>query len=234
MASAQSAEELNAAAISAYRTGDYATAETLWKSALDEQLSSVDRARLCYNLGNTTYRQDRLTDSIAWFTSCVRITPRDSSAWNNLEFARREAELEPADRGDLKSTVTRILSAVDRAEAGWMMLICILGWAIVLVLEAVQGGSLWRRLSVGGFFVVLLSSAPLVWQLTSHIENPVMIVETPAAALRTEPGDEHTAVAQTAAGTIVEQIDELGDWVRLQTEFGERGWARRSSVFELQ
>ena len=233
--SAQSVENRNATAIEAYRAGDYATAESNWRSLLSEVESPKDRGQLFYNLGNAVYRQERVTEAIAWYTSAIRATPRDSFAWSNLEFARREAELEPADRGDLRSTVARILSAVDRSEAGWMMLLCISLWAVALLLEAVRGGSLWRRLSLLGFVAVLISSAPLAWQLSQQTEHPVaMILEQPAAALRTEPGEEHTTVGQAGAGTTVQLLDELGDWVRVQTDLDERGWTPRSSVFELR
>jgi len=234
-AGAQDLEGLNATAIEAYRAGEYATAETNWVAALSNELSSEDRGRLLYNIGNAVYRQGRVTEAIAWYTSCIRTTPRDGFAWNNLEFARRQAELEAADRGDLRSTVARILSAVDRSEAGWMMLLCIALWSVALIMEAVRGGSLWRRLSLLGFLAVLISSAPLAWQLSEETEFPVaMVIEQPAAALRTEPGAEHSVVAQAGAGTDVQLLDELGDWVRIQTDQEERGWTPRSSVFELR
>ena len=235
IARAQDLEGQNATAIEAYRASDYATAEANWVAALSNELSSEDRGRLLYNIGNAVYRQGRVTEAIAWYTSCIRTTPRDSFAWSNLEFARREKELEAADRGDLRSTVARILSSVDRSEAGWMMLLCIALWSVALIMEAIRGGSLWRRLSFFGFIAVLLSSAPLAWQLSEVKEFPVaMVIEQPAAALRTEPGEEHSAVAQAGAGTTVQLLDELGDWVRVQTDQDERGWAPRSSVFELR
>ena len=234
-AGAQDLEGQNATAIEAYRAGDYATAEANWKAALTNELSSEDRGRLLYNIGNAVYRQGRVTESIAWYSSCIRTTPRDGFAWSNLEFARREKEMPAADRGDLRSTVARILSAVDRSEAGWMMLLCIALWSLALVMEAVRGGSLWRRLSFLGFIAVLISSAPLAWQLSVEKEFPVaMVIEQPAAALRTEPGEEHSAVAQAGAGTRVQLLDELGDWVRIQTDQDERGWTPSSSVFELR
>ena len=225
----------NATAIEAYRAGDYSTAEAVWISALEEDLATADRGQVLYNIGNAVYRQDRVTEAIGWYTSCIGATPRDGDAWNNLEFVRREAELEPADRGDLRSTVARILSSVDRSEAGWMMLLCIALWTFALTMEAVRGGSLWRRLAFLGFLAVLFSSAPLAWQLSTESEySAAMILEQPAAALRTEPGETHPAIAQVGAGSRVYLLDELGDWVRVETELGERGWAPRSMVFELR
>ena len=221
-------------AVGAYRAGDYSSAETLWRSLLNDDLAKPDRAKVLYNLGNAAYRQDELLESIAWYTSAVRTAPRDGEAWRNLEFARREAELEPADRGDLGATTERLLGSLDRDEAGWLVVWFIGAWTLVLLLEAVRGGSLWRRLALVGFPLVVFSAAPLAWQVTHPSIDPVMTIERPSVSLRSEPSDERAPIGQITAGDVVERIDELGDWVRVVAPDGLRGWVPADSVFELK
>ena len=221
-------------AVGAYRAGDFQTAETLWRSLLNENLARADRGKVLYNLGNAAYRQDELMESIGWYTSAVRTAPRDREAWANLEFVRLEAELEPADRGDLAATTQRLLESVDEREASWLILWALGAWLLVLVLEAVRGGSLWRRLSLLGVPIVLLACAPLAWRLTHPEVDPVLVVERPSAPLRAEPKDERSPIGQVTAGDVVERIDRLGEWARIELEDGVRGWVPADAIFDLR
>ena len=220
-------------ALEAYRAGDYATAQTLWRSLLSDDLSTNDRAAVLYDLGNAAYRQGEVMEAIAWYESCVRTTPRDTDAWANLEFTRLEAELEPADRGDLGATIIRLLGSVNRTEAAWLILAALGLWLLALIGEALRGSVLWRRLALLGIPLLLLASMPLAWQLTHRAVDPVMVIELPAASLRTEPKDERSPIGLATAGDVVERIDELGDWVRVESPDGIRGWLPRASVFAL-
>lgn len=221
-------------AVGAYRAGDYETARTIWRSLLTEQLGRADRGKVLYNLGNAAYRSDELMEAVAWYTSCVRTTPRDADAWRNLEFVRREAELEPADRGDLSATTTRLLESVDPDEAGWLVMIALGAWTVVLLLEALRGGAFWRRMALIGVPVVLACAAPLAWRATRHEVAPHLVTERPAAPMRAEPSLEMGPVGQATAGDVVEKVDELGEWARIETADGLRGWVPEESVFELR
>ena len=70
--------------IDAYRHGEYAEAETLWRETLEEELAHGARARLYYNLGNAAWRQDHPMEAVGWYSACLRISPRDSDTWRNL------------------------------------------------------------------------------------------------------------------------------------------------------
>jgi len=232
-AHAQDAEAIGRQAVEAYRAKDYATAETLWKSLLSEFLTPEERARVCYNLGNTAYRDGRVTEAVAWYTMAVRVRPRDAGAWSNLEHARREAGLEPADRGDLRATVLRLLGALDEGEAQWLLLGCLVLWGVALAGEALRGGKLWTRLAWLGLGLVLVGAAPLAHARLSAQTDPVMVVETPSVSLRAEPDLERPPRGQVQAGTVVERIDELPDWVRIESDVAGIGWVPAEAVFEL-
>lgn len=231
---AESPTERFDAAVKAYRSGDFATASTYWRSLLTEELTTAERAVVLYDLGNAAYRQERLMEAIAWYTSSVRSAPRDRDAWTNLELARLEAELEPADRGDLAATTTRLLESLTPAEASWLVLASLGGWLLVLLVEAVRGGALWRRLALLGLPLVLVSAAPFAWQRTHRSVDPVMVIERPSVPLRAEPSLERSPIGQATAGEVVERIDTLGKWVRVELPDGIRGWVPDSSVFQLR
>ena len=229
--SAQESDPVNfEAGVDAYRRGDHATARIVWRSLVDEDMEPEQRAALYYDLGNSNYRMGRLMESVAWYTSAVRTTPRDADAWRNLELVRREAGLSPADRGDLSSTVRRLLGLLDRTEAGWLSLGGLGVFFLTLAGEALRGGSLWRRLAFLGFLAALVTAAPLVWVEATSGEESYMVLDRPAAGLRSEPREDAAAVAQVPSGDEVEAIDELPGWVRVRNAEGDRGWVPVTSV----
>ncbi len=229
----EAAHEDFAAGVEAYRRGDFETARALWSALVHEPLPRAARGVLFYDLGNAAYRTGRELEAVAWYTSAVRAVPRNGDAWSNLEFVRREAGLEPADRGDLSSTLARLLTALDRGEAAWLVLASLGLLALALAGEAVRGGTLWRRLSLAALLWTLVSAAPLAWQLAHRPRDPLMIVAAPSAALRSEPRETSQPVAQAPAGDVVERIDSVPGWERVLTGDGERGWVTDTSVHEL-
>ncbi len=218
----------------AYRRGDWESARALWSELADEPLSRDDRAVLYYDLGNAAFRSGRVTEAVAWYTSSVAWKPRNSDAWSNLEFARRQSNVEPADRGDLSSTIVRLLTSLDYDEAKWLLLASLLPLLLALTGEALRGGALWRRLSFLALVAMIVAAAPLVWQLANRPRSPYMILEQPGAALRSEPRADATSIAQAETATVARGIDRVPGWVRLETIAGERGWVPADSVLELR
>lgn len=223
----------NEAAIAAYRSGQYETAAGHWRKLLEEPRPASQRAGLCYNLGNAAWRRGERMEAVGWYTAAIRLSPRHADAHANLEYARREAALDPADGGDLSATLKRLLWSVDEAESQWLVLFGLGVFGLALLGEALRGGRFWVRLSVLGFCFAALCSAPLVWQTVHTDADPMLIVAHPSVAMRAEPAEEHTPIAQLSAGVQVERVDELGQWVKVETDNGQRGWLPKEAAFDL-
>lgn len=219
--------------VGAYRRGDHATAHALWKSLADEPLDGAARAALFRNLGNACHRLGRGTEAVAWYTRAVRAAPRDGDAWRSLELARREAGLEPADRGDLTSTLRRLLGSLDAAEAAWLALVSLALCAAALAVEALRGGAVWRRTALCLALGTAVASAPLAWRALSRERDPMMVVGAPSASLRSEPRQDGAPVGIALAGGVVERIDALPGWVRVRNDEGLRGWVEEREVLSL-
>lgn len=224
------------AAVAAHRAGDYSTAEALWRSLLDEPLSREDRARVLYDLGNTAWRtgtQRGRHEAVAWYTACIRLAPRHADAWRSLELARSELGLEPADRGDLAATLQRLVSAFTPRESLVLSLGALALLAALLAVEALRGGRRWRWLSGLALVLFLLASAPLVWNRLHADGDPVMVVAESGVTLRSEPKPDLPALEHAPPGEVLERIDELPGWTRVETSAGRRGWLPATDVQAL-
>ncbi len=226
-------EALNQSALTAYRAGDPAAANALWIEALEQEADAQERGRLCYNLGNAAYRRGEVVQAVAWYHSALGFTPRNGELWKNLEFCRAEAELEPADRGDLADSFKRLVSSLTRGEAEWLVAVALAGLALAATGEALRGGALWRRLFLGTGLLVCLSAAPLLWHLVHDSDSTWMITSSDGCTGFSEPSEDSKRLAQFEAGALLQELDRLPDWVKLADPEGRGLWVRSDDAFSL-
>jgi hypothetical protein len=259
---ADAARSTDRAAVDAYRGGDLDSARSLWLSMIDPApsanggdgaksaeargaanadardaargtLSSDERARILYDLGNVAYRKKQTLEAVGWYTAALRLSPRDPDIWWNLEHARSEAKLEPADRGDLEATLRRLVSSLTLAESEWLVLGTLGAWAAVLAVEALRGGRTWRRLSLAGAACVVVCLGPWLFNLSRASRHPVLAIQEGKLQVKSEPRADAPAIAEVAAGDEIERLDELPEWTKVELASGVQGWARKSALFAL-
>jgi hypothetical protein len=200
---------------------------------LDTELAATERARVLYNLGNASWRLDERFLAVGWYTAAVRLTPRHQDAWENLELARAETGLEPADRGDLDATVRRVLGSLTLSEARTLALYSTLFFALVLLIEALRGGRILAAFSGVACLATLALCLPWGYHLASSESSPMLVIRPGGATLRSEPRSALPQVASADPGLIVERIDGLPGWVRVCLPDGTRGWSREEAFFAL-
>mgnify|MGYP002527523895 CR=1 FL=1 len=224
---------LDQSALTAYRDGDPATASALWTQVLEGATSDQERGRLCYNLGNTAYRRGKVVQAVAWYHAALRHTPRDGDLWANLEFCRAEAELGPADRGDLAHSFQRLLFSFTRGESEWLLAGALALLALAAAGEALRGGIRWRRLFLGALVFHVLAAGPLLWHLIHDGQSTWMVTALDGSAGHSEPSEEAKQLAHFEAGALLEELDRLPDWVKLADQEGRGLWVRAGDVFSL-
>lgn len=227
-------------AVEAYRRGDFETAENLWIAALEGgALSSQERGRILYDVGNAAFRRGNVLEAVGWYTASLRVRPRDADAWKNLEHARATAKLEPADRGDLASTTWRLCSSLTLAESEWLALAGAVVWLGALVAEALRGGRLLRRLAWVGLGVALLSLSPWIYHRAHDGQDTVLVVEgadstNHGVEAHSEPRSDATVIGNASAGDEVERLDELPGWTKIELPGGSAGWIESRAAFALR
>ncbi len=224
-------------AVEAYRRGDLASARTEWLEVLDDPTHApqgFERARILYDLGNVAYREGRTLEAVGWYTASLRLRPRDADTWNNLEEARSRAKLEPADRGDLSSTLRRLVHSFTAAEARWLALSGLLVVAAALAYEALRGGRMARWLAWGAVGFAGLVTVPCVVGWLGEDDRPLIVVQADGAALRSEPRPSAATTSDLPAGEVVEHLDDLPDWTKVRTPSGVEGWVAHDALFALR
>lgn len=229
--------ELDRAAIEAYRRQDFASARQCWQRALADpelQASRAEKGRVLYDLGNVAYREGQLCEAVGWYSSALEERPRDTDTWHNLEQARSDAHLEPADRGDLISSLERLATSLTLGEARALALWATIAWALVLAGEAFLGGRTWAwlaRLATLGLAACLV---PWLVQGSRAQRNELLVVSATPLELRSEPREDAARVLELKPGERVRYQDELPDWIKVEDQGERSGWARRETLFALR
>jgi hypothetical protein len=232
-------------AAEAYRRGDFEAAQNLWIAELDGDrtsaapLSSLERGRILYDVGNAAFRRGNVLEAVGWYTASLRVRPRDADTWKNLEHARATAKLEPADRGDLAATASRLLSSLTLAESEWLALAGAVLWLGALVAEALRGGRTLRRLAWVGLVVALLGLSPWIYHRAHDGLDTVLVIEGADAAshgveVHSEPRADATVIANVSAGDEAERLDELPGWTKIELPGGSPGWIESRAAFALR
>ena len=221
-------------AVDAYRRGDYSQAAEEWQALLADPARPVqgeERGRILYNLGNCAYRADRKLEAVGWYTQALEWRPRDAATWANLELARSESGLEPADRGDLSSTLLRLFGSWTAAEAGWIAALGLVLLAVSLSFEALRGGRMARSCVGIGLVVLVLALLPLGLHAWRDPRPWVLCTERSPVPVRSEPREDAAGIADWNPGLRAARLDELPDWIKLELPDGTQGWVARSACF---
>jgi len=166
-------------------------------------------------------------------TSALHQRPRDADTWQNLEQARSDAHLEPADRGDLYSSLERLATSLTLEESRALALWATLAWALFLAGEAFFGGRSWAWLARLATLGLLVCLVPWIVQGARAGAHELLVVSAGPLELRSEPREEAAHVLELKPGERVAHLDELPDWVKVEDAEGRVGWARREALFAL-
>ncbi len=218
--------------------GRRALAADAWRAALEEHPDSPLRAALLYNLGGAAWHAGRPLEAVGWYTAARPHAPRDPDLLENLERARRLAELEPLDRGDLASALEQALHSVTEREARWLALFGLFPLFTALIGEALRGGAAWRWTALLTLLLAAAAAAPYASQRLAAERDPHLVIAERGARLSPDPGGAGFDPPRTGAylepGEVVERIDTLGSWTRIQNPTGARGWLPTEDLFPLR
>ena len=212
----------------AYEAGDFETAVSLYRE-MDGM--GVENGHLHYNLGNAHLRAGELGPAVAAYRRSLRLLPRDEDALANLAFARRSArdEIAPPEPPALLRTLLFWHYSLAPAEVLRSVVLVSAAFWIVLALRLYRRSSEVLRWSAVCLLVVALA---LGGSLVAHAAfAPAIAVVLPQEIdLHAAAGEGSVVRFRLHAGTEVQVIEQLPEWIRIELPDGQRGWSRRDYV----
>ncbi len=235
-AAAVTPEQLWDLANTAYIHNDFRTAIDRYRAIEAQGLRS---AKLCYNLANALFKQERLGEAILWYRRALRLAPGDEDIRYNLAVAeaRTKDTIERipefawttwvrALRRTMNATAWTGLSLVALAATGVLVLVYLLARRLSL-----RKAGFYGLLAAAGLFVVTTLFA--AGQRREQLNRDEAVVMATSAAVKSSPDRAATDLFVLHEGTTLRITNRLDDWSEVTIADGKKGWTERRNIEEI-
>ncbi len=235
-AAAVTPEQLWDLANTAYIHNDFRTAIDRYRAIEAQGLRS---AKLCYNLANALFKQERLGEAILWYRRALRLAPGDEDIRYNLAVAeaRTKDTIERipefawttwvrALRRTMNATAWTVLSLVALAATGVLVLVYLLARRLSL-----RKAGFYGLLAAAGLFVVTTLFA--AGQRREQLNRDEAVVMATSAAVKSSPDRAATDLFVLHEGTTLRITNRLEGWCEVTIADGKKGWTERRNIEEI-
>ncbi len=207
-----------------YRAGQYAQA----LSAYEQDLKNYpNNPYLYYNIGNCYFKMGSKGLAVANYYRAFKIYPRDNDIRHNLSLALAS--------GGETLVPTGVPVALHKAFFVFSLaelkgLVCLLGWTLCLLAGVLLLTRKTGKLSLACAVLFLLCAG---WFYVRHTweTQPLAVVASPVAEVRSGPGTNFPVSASVQQGHLVELADQKDNWQQVIVKSqGLKGWIENSAL----
>lgn len=229
------AQKAFSAGNAAYEKGDFESAESQYRRAIDQGIADH---KLYYNYANALFRQNKLGLAILYWEKAAKMMPDQPDIAHNLRFAR--ARITDKSTEAPPNFLTRILWSVHSAyeiNTGlWLAFgLFSLSFAGLYLMVASTG---WLRgLGITAFVLMILTQGglwiSLLYKINQQESVNSAIVLKSVLEVYSGPGDSYQLLARVHEGTkfSIEQVS--GEWASVKLANGTGGWVRFADLGKI-
>lgn len=218
---------------SAYRTGNYSKASSLYESLTQKEEGR--KAGVFYNLGNAHFKEGHLGLAILNYEKAKRLRPRDPDISANLKYARSLLEYQIEDKRNWYLKVAEaLLGSFTEREIGIINLtLGLLFWTAWLVCLYFRPPSVWGWKRKTLLVLMLVSLSLWVLKGVDERQLPEAIVLKAEAPVRYGPSYKDRMAFRLGEGMKVRIHKKEGEWSRVVLVNGETGWMFHEDMAEV-
>lgn len=211
----------------AYLRSDFHTASRIYRQILERGEHS---SKLYYNLGNASFKEEKLGEAILYYHRALRLNPADEDARYNLSVAENRTidRIETIPEFFLKTWMRSVRSLLS--GTAWTILSLIL---LTLTLGAVLFYLLSQRLNLrkAGFYTTLCAlllflvcTAFAAADRSEQISRNKAVVLSTSVPVKSSPDKAATDLFVLHEGTTLDVGEQMGDWSEVTLTDGKKGW----------
>lgn len=210
-----------------YRQGHYASALGEYEQLLQDYPNDPN---LYYNIGNCYFKMGSKGLAVANYYRAWRLAPRDADIRHNLALALQNSSERFVPAG-MPEVLHKVFFSLTDAELEGLLfsvfwLFCIVGTIWLLKRQ------LTKTACVIGV-VLLLLTGWYIWRVQLD-QQPLAVVASPLAELRSGPGANFPASAKVAQGHLLLLQDSRDKWIEVIVKSqGIKGWIEESSLEKI-
>jgi len=224
----ESGSEGFAAAVEAYRGGDYDQALDQFAALADVEADAERRALLRANAGTAAARTKRWGEAIWHLEAARRGLPDDPAVLRNLEQVRARVGLADDETTQFTSSLRRLpLAFTERQMA---QLVGALVAVALLLLAGWRAGLFGRRLAWTALILGVVALGLHVGGDLARAWDARRAVVLDRIAVRAEPEPAGRVLFHLSPGTVVSDEEQRDAWRLVETSSGARGWAPAAGV----
>lgn len=221
---AQSLPEKKIEAEALYRNGQYANALMIYEEDLKNHPNDP---YLYYNIGNCYFKMGSKGLAAANYYRAFKLLPRNNDIRHNLSLALASGGENLVPPG-VPMVLHKAFFGLSLAQLKGLA--CLLGWVVCFL------AGLWLLTRKGGKLTAVCAGILLLcagWFYLRHSwENqPLAVVASPVAEMRSGPGTNFPVSASLQQGHLVELADHKDNWQQVIVKSqGIKGWIENSAL----
>ena len=213
-----------------YVNENYSAAISLYDSIL---ISGLESSELYYNLGNCHYKTNDWANAIWHYEKSLQLNNNEKTK-HNLELVKLKIidRIEPLPQLFYKKWWINLTQNLSTQV--WQIL-TLFGMGFIFILQLIsQFTSLKSKLIIKIFSVITVIIL-LITQTSYHnnFTKKEAIIFSETITVNSAPTISSTNLFTLHAGSKVEIIDTIGDWINIKIANGNSGWIAQNSIKEL-
>jgi len=213
-----------------YANENYSAAISLYDSILS---TGSESSELYYNLGNCHYKTNDWANAIWHYEKSLQLNNNEKTI-NNLELAKLKIidRIEPLPKLFYKKWWINLTQ--NLSTQAWQIL-ALFGIGFIFILQLISQFTSLKSKLITKIFSAITVIILLITQTSYHnnFTKKEAIIFSETITVNSAPTSSSTNLFTLHAGSKVEIIDSIGDWINIKIANGNRGWIAENSIKEL-
>jgi tetratricopeptide (TPR) repeat protein len=210
-----------------YKNENYPAAISLYDSI---NFIGLESSELFYNLGNCYYKKQDWANAIWHYEKALKLNINNESTLHNLEITK----LKIIDRVEdipvlfYKKWWNNLVHLFN--ETTWKILTLICMWIILIISLLNKSKNYKIKYSILTFSALALTFFFITQSLHQFNHNKTeAIIFSSSVVVNSAPTDKSSNLFSIHAGTKVELVDQIGNWINITLTNGNSGWIKESN-----
>ena len=213
-----------------YVNENYSAAISLYDSIL---ISGMESSELYYNLGNCHYKTNDWANAIWHYEKSLQLNNNEKTK-HNLELVKLKIidRIEPLPQLFYKKWWINLTQTLSTQV--WQIL-TLFGMGFIFILQLISQFTSLKSKLITKIFSAITVIILLITQTSYHnnFTKKEAIIFSETITVNSAPTSSSTNLFTLHAGSKVEIIDTIGDWINIKIANGNSGWIGQNSIKEL-
>ena len=213
-----------------YVNENYSAAISLYDSIL---ISGLESSELYYNLGNCHYKTNDWANAIWHYEKSLQLNNNEKTK-HNLELVKLKIidRIEPLPQLFYKKWWINLTQTLSTQV--WQIL-TLFGMGFIFILQLISQFTSLKSKLITKIFSAITVIILLITQTSYHnnFTKKEAIIFSETITVNSAPTSSSTNLFTLHAGSKVEIIDTIGDWINIKIANGNSGWIAQNSIKDL-